>query len=118
MAVASAASLLNNDGAGHQLKINKAGAADTASLVFQTGFSGHAEMGLSGSNDFTINVSDGVNWFTGITVRNASGIVQVDEMLALPPRDEPANGAAGDIYFDSALSKLRCHDGTLWQNLF
>ncbi|MBA8841896.1 hypothetical protein FHW03_005249 [Ochrobactrum sp. RH2CCR150] len=36
-AVSSTASLFNNAGAGHQIKLNKQAATDTASLVFQTG---------------------------------------------------------------------------------
>ena len=56
LAVQSAATLFSHEGAGHQLKINKAGAADTASLVFQTNWTGLAEIGLTGNNDFTIKV--------------------------------------------------------------
>jgi len=41
----SPASLFNHEGAGHQLKINKSTATDTASVLFQTGFSGRAEFG-------------------------------------------------------------------------
>ena len=37
LAVASPATLLTHEGAGHQLKINKAQDSDTASLLFQTG---------------------------------------------------------------------------------
>lgn len=118
LAVAAEATLLNNIGAGHQLKINKAGATDTASLLFQSSFSGRAEMGLAGDDDFAIKVSDGVTWFTGLTVQGSSGVVRISEVLALPPRSEPNSGVAGDIYFDSTLAKLRCHDGAAWQNLF
>ena len=57
LTVASEAVLLTHDGAGHQLKVNKAAATDTASLVYQTGFSGRAEMGLTGNDDFAIKVS-------------------------------------------------------------
>lgn len=45
------ASLFNHAGAGHQIKVNKNAATDTASLLFETGFSGRAEMGLTGSDD-------------------------------------------------------------------
>ena len=48
LTVAAPATLLNHAGSGHQLKLNKAGADDTASLLFQTGFSGRAEMGTAG----------------------------------------------------------------------
>ena len=63
LAVASDATLLSHDGAGHQLKINKAGTAETASLLFQSGWTGHAEMGLTGGLAFAVKISpDGVGW--------------------------------------------------------
>lgn len=118
LSVASDAVLFNHAGAGHQLKLNKAGTTDTASLLFQSNWSGRAEMGLAGSNDFAVKVSDGTTWFTGLTVIGATGAVQINEVLSLPPRTEPASGTAGDVYFDSASAKLRCFDGTIWQDLF
>lgn len=64
LAVASDASLLTHAGSGHQVKVNKAGSGDTASLLFQSNWSGHAEMGLSGDNAFSIKVSsDGTSWY-------------------------------------------------------
>ena len=118
LAVSADATLLNHAGGGHQLKINKSAPPDTASLLFQSGFSGRAEMGLAGADDFAIKVSDGVTWFPGLSVLGASGAVRIDQILTLPPRSEPSGGVAGDIYFDSTLAKLRCHDGAVWQNLF
>ncbi len=65
LAVAAAATLLNHEGAGHQLKINKAQAGDTASVLFQTGWSGRAEMGTAGGDAFALKVSgDGAVWAT------------------------------------------------------
>lgn len=73
LAMNAPATLLNHAGAGHQLKINKAGAAETASLLFQSAWNGHAEMGLAGDNSFSIKVSaDGANWNTGMTI-NGNG---------------------------------------------
>jgi hypothetical protein len=78
LSVSAQATLLNNAGAGHQLKINKASTSDTASLLFQTGFSGRAEMGTSGSDDFAIKVSaDGSGFTSGLTLKAGSGIAQV-----------------------------------------
>ena len=57
LAVSAAAILLNHAGNGHQLKINKAASGDTASLLFQTNWSGRAEMGTAGSDDFVLKVS-------------------------------------------------------------
>ena len=118
LALSSAASLFSHAGQGHQLKINKAGVSDTASLLYQTNFTGHAEMGLAGTDDFAVKVSDGSTWFTGLTVLGASGGVQINQILNLPPRATPASATAGDVYFDSTTNTLRCYDGTVWQDLF
>ena len=78
LSVAAPATLLNHAGAGHQLKINKATPGDTASLLFQTGFSGRAEMGLAGGDDFAIKISpDGAAWNTGLTLDAATGKVNL-----------------------------------------
>lgn len=72
----AAAALFNHAGAGHQLKINKAANTDTASLLFQTGFSGRAEFGTAGDDDFRIKVSpDGTVWSEAIVVDRTSGSV-------------------------------------------
>ncbi|HAW46870.1 MAG TPA: hypothetical protein DCX34_06465, partial [Roseovarius sp.] len=90
--VSAPATLLNHEGAGHQLKINKASAADTASLLFQTGFGGRAEMGTSGNDDFAIKVSaDGAAWVTALSLDAATGLatgaaVQADAGDAAPGR--------------------------------
>ncbi|MBB96972.1 MAG: hypothetical protein CML68_20540 [Rhodobacteraceae bacterium] len=74
LAVAGDATLLTHVGAGHQLKINKAASGDTASLLFQTGWSGRAEMGTTGSDDFAIKISaDGSAWITAFSFDAASG---------------------------------------------
>ena len=69
LSVAANSTLLNHDGAGHQLKLNKASTGDTASLLFQSNWAGHAEMGLSGDTNFAIKVSpDGSNWVSPLTI--------------------------------------------------
>ncbi|HEY0213978.1 MAG TPA: DUF2793 domain-containing protein [Paenirhodobacter sp.] len=76
LSVAAAATLLSHAGAGHQLKINKAGTTDTASLLFQSGWSGRAEMGLTGTDDFTIKVSaDGTTFQNALRFDKATGLV-------------------------------------------
>lgn len=75
LAVAADATLLTHDGDDHQVKVNKATATDTASLLFQTGFSGRAEMGTTGSDAFAIKVSpDGSSFATAMTVDEATGM--------------------------------------------
>jgi hypothetical protein len=74
LSVASAASLFTHAGAGHQMKINKATATDTGSLLFQTGWSGRAEMGLAGDNNWSIKVSaDGNTWVNALKFNAATG---------------------------------------------
>lgn len=74
LAVKSEATLLTHDGDDHQLRINKAGAGDTASVLFQSGWTGHAELGLAGNTDFAIKVSpDGSAWTEALRFDTASG---------------------------------------------
>ena len=99
LAVASPATLLTHAGGGHQLKVNKASPGDTASLVFQTAFSGRAEMGLAGGDNFGVKVSaDGSAWFAAISVDAATGRV------TLPGTDAGTNANG---------SYTRLPDGTL-----
>lgn len=75
LTVSSPATLLSHSGQGHQLKINKAGAAETASLLFQSAWSGRAEMGLAGQDDFSIKVSaDGTTFTEALRFARASGL--------------------------------------------
>lgn len=74
LAVSSAATLLTHAGNGHQVKINKNAAGDTASLLYQTNWSGRAEMGLTGDDNWRLKVSsDGVSWITALTVNATTG---------------------------------------------
>ncbi|WP_170559474.1 DUF2793 domain-containing protein [Ruegeria atlantica] len=75
LSVRAPATLLSHEGAGHQLKINKANAGETASLLFQSNWTGHAEMGLSGTTGLSIKVSpDGSNWSEALSFDPTSGV--------------------------------------------
>jgi hypothetical protein len=77
LSVASPASLFNHDGAGHQLKLNKAAVGDTGSVLFQTGFSGRAEFGLAGDDDFHVKVSaNGSTWHEALVINRSNGTVK------------------------------------------
>nr|WP_319484517.1 DUF2793 domain-containing protein [uncultured Cohaesibacter sp.] len=76
LAVSSDASLFNHAGNGHQIKVNKAAVADTNSLLFQTNWSGRAEMGCAGEDDFSFKVSaDGTSWTTALKIARATGLL-------------------------------------------
>ncbi|SDF15786.1 DUF2793 domain-containing protein [Limimaricola pyoseonensis] len=74
LSVAAPAVLLSHDGGDHRLKVNRAGPGDTASLLFQTGFTGGAEMGLAGGPDFEIKTSaDGAGWTSALRLSASDG---------------------------------------------
>lgn len=76
LSVNSPAVLFNREVDDVQVKLNKETAGDTASFLFQTGFSGRAEIGLVGSDDFVFKVSpDGNSFVTGISIDKDSGQV-------------------------------------------
>jgi hypothetical protein len=59
-----------------RLVLNRAGTSNTASLVFQSGFEGRAEMGLSGSDDFVLKIADDQGTFReAIRIDRTTGAV-------------------------------------------
>jgi len=83
LAISAPATLLTHEGAGHQLKVNKATITDTNSLLFQTNWAGRAEMGCTGNDDFSIKVSeDGSTFHEGLVVKSATGAVQFPNGIA------------------------------------
>ncbi len=76
LSVNSSAVLFNNIGNDVQVKINKNASGDKASFLFQTGFSGRAEFGLLGDDNFSLKVSaNGSTFFTALKMMAASGRV-------------------------------------------
>jgi hypothetical protein len=58
--------------------VNKETDGDTASLLFQSGFSGRAEVGLSGDTDFVFKVSaDGAAWIEAIRIDKDTGLASL-----------------------------------------
>lgn len=112
LAVSSAAVLLNHAGNGTQLKLNKNAAADTASLLFQTGYSGRAEIGTAGDDTLRVKVSTDGTAFTTALAASASGAVTVGRSLLLTPQaSDPAAPAEGELWLTTAGAALRCRAG-------
>ena len=130
LSVRAAQTLLSHEGAGHRLALNKASAADSAEIVLQSNWSGRAVLALDAGDALNLKLSaDGATWVDAMTWDPGSGHAgfgvsaparpaHITDALRLEPGAEPASPAAGDLYFDSTTSKLRCHDGTGWQDLF
>ena len=100
LSVTAPATLLSHEGQGHQLKINKAGLSDTASLLFQTNWSGRAEMGTAGSDAFAIKVSDdGASWTTAMSFDPASGVVSGAAVQSAPTDTSAGRLARADYAY-------------------
>lgn len=136
LAVSAAATLLNNAGNGHQLKVNKAASGDTASLLFQTNWSGRAEMGLAGDDRFRLKVSvDGASWATafeasgtgtvgvgtaaGSAALTLGGALKVASytVAGLPSAATLGAGAILHVSNESGGAVLAFSDGAAWRRV-
>jgi len=105
LAVGAAASLFNHDGGGHRLTINKAASGQTASIVMQDDFSGRAEIGLTGDNDFHFKTSaNGSDWTEAFRVAASNGKLTLSAGLSSPL--SLANGGTGAVNALGALAAL------------
>jgi len=92
LSVAAPTTLFNHEGEGHQLKINKNLSGDKASLLFQTNWSGRAEMGTSGDDNFHVKVSaDGSTWWDAMIINRDDGAVTILQELVMPDGVKIAN---------------------------
>lgn len=118
LAVRSDAILMTTDTGNVQAKLNKNGASDTASFLFQTAFSGRAEFGLIGNDDFTLKVSsDGSSFVNSFSVNNATGDINFEKIISIPDGVSAPSTEVGKakIYVDSVDGdlKVKFGDGTV-----
>lgn len=97
-----------------QVKINKESGADTASLLFQSAFSGRAEIGLTGDDDFHFKVSaNGSAFFESLWITRSSGLVTVKNGFVLDPQSaDPASPVNGLVWFNSTTGSFRARAGS------
>jgi hypothetical protein len=109
LAVASANVLFTHAGADQRVKINKNAASDTASLLYQTEFSGRAELGLTGDDDFHFKVSpDGSAWNESFIINKTSGLITIENTMLLEPQNsDPASLGNGQLWYNSTTQKFR-----------
>lgn len=136
LAVSAPATLLNHAGNGHQVKVNKAASSETASLLFQSNWSGRAEMGLAGDDRFRLKVSgDGASWANameiapggtvgvGTVAGNAAltlgGALRVAAytVAGLPLAAAQGAGALVMVSNESGGAVLAFSDGTNWRRV-
>ena len=108
LAVKSSALLFDNIGNGVQAKLNKHAAGDTASLLYQTNYSGRAEIGLTGDDHFHFKVSpDGSAWTEALKLDKTSGLA------TLAGNPTATLHAATKQYVDNAAAALQPLDSDL-----
>ncbi|MCZ8375713.1 MAG: DUF2793 domain-containing protein [Beijerinckiaceae bacterium] len=137
LAVRGRATLLTHDGEGHQLKLNKAMAAATASLLFQTGWSGRAEIGTVGNDALAFKMSgDGQAWLTALAIQpdgrvglggitapsvalHLAGALRLGAVARANLPDPVASGAGALIHVtDAPGGAVVCFsDGALWRRV-
>lgn len=117
LAVKSDAALLSHDdltpGSGDaRWIINKSTWGKTASVVFQNGYSGRAEFGLTGWDNFSLKVSaDGANWIDALSIDRTTGDVTTRVLNSI-------KYAATSGYSDSAFFKVTNNgDGSNWSRV-
>ena len=88
---------------------------------------GNASLSGIASNGGNVNIRGGRSAAAGgyISLSTAATTtvterVRVKENGAVRyvPMAEPASAEAGDVYYDSTSNKLRCYNGTIWNDLF
>ena len=128
LAVKSDTELLSHDditpGSGDARKlINKQALEKTASLLFQNGYSGRAELGLLGNDDLSFQVSpDGTSFSPAFKVHHQTGNLELgsDKSLGFSythqGTDFTANisASSGGFAFSKPSSDVNLSDGTLF----
>lgn len=69
----------------------------------------------SGSNNSGALIFRTAPASTGLTERVR---VKANGSVRFQPMTQPATAEAGDVYYDSGTNKLRCYNGTIWNDLF
>jgi hypothetical protein len=90
--------------------LNKSGASNSVSQVYQNNYSGRAEVGLTGDDDFHFKVSpDGSAWYSAIVIDRTTGKPSFPSGLVLP-------AAALTALITSLPTSLPSTPGQLWLN--
>lgn len=141
LSIKSDAALLSHDdvtpGSGDmRMKLNKSAAGNTASLLYQTGFSGRAELGTTGDDKLHIKVSpDGSAWTEALVIDAATGRVGLGTATPAVKLDvdgpvraksytvagvPAASAGAGQMIFisnEAGGATLAFSDGTSWRRV-
>ena len=93
----------------------KEDAALAGSIVYD--FSGH-KLVFSGKGTHAEMARFDNSGNLGIGTASPARKLHINDVMRLEPATEPSSPSAGDVYYDSTSNKLRCHNGTTWNDLF
>ena len=119
LSVNSDAVLFNNNGTDSQVKVNKNAVGDTGSHLFQTGFSGRAEFGLIGDDNYQVKVSsDGSTWNQVYVVTSSSGNIDFKQDVNVTGSltGVDLDGLDGVVLTSPTTGQLLKYNGTNWIN--
>jgi len=65
-----------------------------------------------------VKTTDNTNPAVTVTQLGTAPCITAEGALRYTPQSVPSVAQAGDVYYDSGTNKLRCYNGTIWNDLF
>jgi len=93
------------------------GTANFSAIRFRDGTNAntYGQIGFN-VNNVRIEATNTLDLISSSTVR--ATVKQNGQVNFAPLGAAPSGAAAGDVYYDSSTNKLRCYNGTSWNDLF
>ena len=93
------------------------GTANFSAIRFRDGTNAntYGQIGFN-VNNVRIEATNTLDLISSSTVR--ATVKQNGQVNFVPLGAAPSGAAAGDVYYDSSTNKLRCYNGTSWNDLF
>lgn len=101
--------------AGINMLQDRSGSSNSARLFFSNATSGKAVCVMNENNNMAFFTSSTPGSTTG-TVR--AYVKDTGAVNFVPLASDPGTASAGDVYYNSGTNKLRCYNGTSWNDLF
>ena len=112
---------------GNTVSLARGGASETE-LAWNTYVNTSAQRiyKLTAAASFYQQLSGNHSWFTApsgtagavATFTERMRVKNTGQVRFVPLASAPAGAEAGDVYYDSGTNKLRCYNGTIWNDLF
>jgi hypothetical protein len=94
---------------------DRSGSTNSARLFFSNATSGKSVALLNEGNNLALATSGTPGSATGTT---RAYVKDTGAVNFVPLAADPSPAAKGDVYFNSSTNKLRCYNGTSWNDLF